>query len=111
MRNSNIKSGLLKEHFHTLSLRLVLIVIVSGILGISSFDMTYNNVTAQTLQEKCIPDIGINVSKSNCFSNTPTNPTYNIMNTDNARPPPEGTITYYNNSNSITNTNTNTSTR
>ena len=108
MRNSNIKSELLKKHFHTLSLRLVLIIIVSGLLGISSFDLTYNNITAQTLQEKCIPEIGINVSKSNCFSNTPSKPTYNVMNTDNARPPSEGTTTYFNNSNASTNTNTST---
>ena len=107
MRNSNIKPELLKKYFRTLSIRLVLIIIVSGLLGVSSFDLTYNNITAQTLQEKCIPDMGINVSKSNCFSNTPTEPTYNITNTDNARPPSESTTTYSNN----TNTNTNTSTR
>jgi hypothetical protein len=105
MRNSNIKSELLKKYFRTLSIRLVLIIIGSGLLGISSFDLTYNNITAQTLQEKCLPDMGINVSKSNCFSNTPTEPTYNITNTDNARPPSESTTTYSNN------TNTNTSTR
>lgn len=110
MGDSNIKSELLKKHFHTLSLKLVLIIIVSGLLGVSSFDLTFNNITAQTLQEKCIPDMGINVSKSNCFSNTPSSPTYNVMNTDNVRPPSEGTSTYSNNSNSSTNTNTNTNT-
>ena len=109
MRNSNMKSELLRKRFHTLSIRLVLIIIVSGLLGISSFDLTYNNITAQTLQEKCLPDMGTNVSKSNCLSNTPTKPTYDVMNTDNARPPSEGTTTYFNNSNS--NTNTNASTR
>ena len=109
MRNSNIKSELLKKYFHTLSIRLILIIIASGLLGISSFDLTYNNITAQTLQEKCLSDMGINVSKSNCLSNTPTKPTYNVMNTDNARPPSEGMTIYTNNSNS--NTNTNTSTR
>ena len=108
MTNSNIKSELLKKYFHPLSIRLVLIIIVSRLLGISSFDLTYNNITAQTLQEKCLPDMGINVSKSNCLSNTPTKPTYNIMNTDNARPPSEGTTTYFNNSNASTNTNTST---
>ena len=90
MRNSNIKSELIKKYFDKLSIRLVLIIIGSGLLGISSFDLTYNNITAQTLQEKCLPDMGINVSKSNCLSNTPTKPTYNVMNTDNARPPSEG---------------------
>jgi cytoskeletal protein RodZ len=107
MRNSSIKSELLKKYFRTLSIRLVLIIIVSGLLGISSFDLTYNNITAQTLQEKCLPDMGTNVSKSSCFSNTPTEPTYNVTNTDNARPPSESTTTYSNN----TNTNTNTSAR
>ena len=110
MRNSNIRSELLRKRFHTLSIRLVLIIIGTGLLGISSFDLTYNNITAQTLQEKCIPDMGINVSQSNCFSNTPAKPTYNIMNTDNARPPSEGMTTYSNNSNPNTNTNTNTNT-
>ena len=109
MTHSKIKPLLRNSFYHKLSMKLVLIVIVSGSLGISSFDLTYNNITAQTLQEKCIPDMGINVSKSNCLSDTPTKPTYNIMNTDNARPPSEGMTTYFNNSNP--NTNTNTSTR
>ena len=73
--------------------------------------MTQNELELKKAEEKCIPDMGINVSKSNCFSDTPTKPTYNIMNTDNARPPSEGMTTYFNNSNPNTNTNTNTSTR
>lgn len=106
MRNSNIKPGLRNKYFHTLSIRLVVIIIVSGLLGISFFDLTYNNIAAQTLQEKCTPDMGINISKSNCFSNTPTNPVYNVTSTDNVRPPPENTSTYSNNTNSNTNTST-----
>ena len=64
MSNSNIKPELHNKFFHKISIKLVLIVIVSGFLGISSFDLTYNNVTAQTLQGKCTPDMGINISKS-----------------------------------------------
>jgi hypothetical protein len=97
MRNSNVKSELLNKHSRKLSTKLVLIIIVSGFLGISSFNLTYNNVTAQTLQEKCTPDMGINISKSNCFSNAPTNPAYNVMNTDNVRPPPENEPSISNN--------------
>ena len=104
MRNSNIQQELHNKYFHKLSVKLVLIIIVSGFLGISSFDLTYNNISAQTLQGKCTPDMGINLSKSNCFSNTPTNPVYNVTNTDNVRPPSENNPTYSNNSNSNTNT-------
>lgn len=42
----------------------------------------YGLANAQTLQEKCNPDSGINISKSNCFSNTSTHPIYNVSNTD-----------------------------
>ena len=87
MRNSNIKSELHDKHFHKISIKLVLIIIVSGFLGISSFDLTNNSISAQTLQGKCTPDMGINISKSNCFSDAPTNPVYNVNNTDNVRPP------------------------
>ena len=89
MRNSNIQQELHSKYFHKLSIKLVLIIIVSGFLAISSFDLTYNDISAQTLQGKCTPDTGINLSKSNCFSNTPTNPVYNVTNTDNVRPPSE----------------------
>jgi len=44
--------------------------------------IVYSPANAQTLQEKCSPDSGINISKSNCFSNTPTHPVYNVSNTD-----------------------------
>ena len=87
MRDLNIKSELLNEHFHKLSVKLVLIIVVSGFLGISSFDLTQIDITAQTIQEKCTPDMGTNISKSNCLSNIPTNPVYNVPNTDNVRPP------------------------
>ena len=107
MSNSNIKPVLHNKHFHKLSIKLALIIIVSGFIGISSFDLTYNNIAAQNLQSKCTPDIGINVSKSNCLSNIPTNPVYNVTNTGNVRPPSENTPIYSNN----TNLNTNTSTR
>ena len=106
MRNSTIKSKLHNEHIHKISIKLVLIIIVLGFLGMSSFDLTHNNITAQTLQGKCTPDIGTNISKSNCFSNSPTNPVYNVPNTDNVRPPSENTSAYSNNSNSNTNTST-----
>ena len=106
MRNLKIKSKLYNEHFNKISIKLVLIIIVLGFLGISSFDLTHNNITAQTLQGKCTPDMGTNISKSNCFSNTPTNPVYNVTNTDNVRPPSENNPTYSNNSNSNTNTST-----
>ena len=104
MRNSNIKSELHYIRFHKMSIKLVLVIIVTGFLGISSFNLTYSNVTAQTLQAKCTPDTGVNVSRSNCFSNTPTNPVYNVTNTENVRPPSENTPTYSNNTNSNTNT-------
>ena len=55
------------------------------ILGI----MFFPPISAQTLQEKCTPDSGINVSKSNCFSNSPTHPTYNVSNTHSFAPPRE----------------------
>ena len=88
MGNSNIKSELYNKHFHKISTKLVLIIIiVSGFLGISSFDLTNDSISAQTLQGKCTPDMGINISKSNCFSDAPTNPVYNVTNTDNVRPP------------------------
>jgi hypothetical protein len=106
MSNSYIKPELRNKFFHKISIKLVLIFIVLGILGTSSFDLIYNNVTAQTLQGKCTPDMGINLSKSNCFSNAPTNPVYNVPNTDNVRPSSENTPTYYNNSNSNANTST-----
>ncbi|HKU83373.1 MAG TPA: hypothetical protein VJP58_04970 [Candidatus Nitrosocosmicus sp.] len=87
MRNSIIKSELHNKHFHKISIKLALIIIVSGFLGISTFDLTNNSISAQTLQGKCTPDMGINISKSNCFSDAPTNPVYNVTNTDNVRPP------------------------
>ena len=87
MRNLKIKSKLYNEHFHKISIKLALIIIVSGFLGISTFDLTNNSISAQTLQGKCTPDTGINISKSNCFSDAPTNPVYNVTNTDNVRPP------------------------
>jgi len=104
MRNPNIKPKLHYKHFHKLTTKLVLIIIVSGFLTISSFDLTYDNITAQTLQSKCTPDMGINLSKSNCFSNAPTDPVYNVTNTDNVRPPSENAPTYSNSTNSNANT-------
>ena len=87
MRNSNFKSELHNKDFHKISIKLALIIIVSGFLGISTFDLTNDSISAQTLQGKCTPDTGINISKSNCFSDAPTNPVYNVTNTDNVRPP------------------------
>lgn len=104
MRNACTKPKLHNKHFHKLTIKLVLIIIISGFLTISSFDLTYNSITAQTLQSKCTPDMGINVSKSNCFSNTPTSPAYNVTNTENVSPPSENTPTYSNSTNSNTNT-------
>ena len=88
MRNSISLFGQSGKNFDTLQPRLVLIITISGILVTSSIVLNFNNIQAQTLQEKCIPDSGINVSKSNCFSNAPTSPTYNATNTNNVRPPP-----------------------
>ena len=88
MRNSNIKAELHNKHYHKLNLILVLIIIVSGFMGISSSDLNNYNITALTLQEKCTPDMGTNVSKSNCFSNDASAPVHNVTNTDNVRPPP-----------------------
>ena len=87
MRDLNIESELPNEHFYKLSVKLVLIIVVSGFLGVPSFDLTQIDITAQTIQEKCTPDMGTNISKSNCLSNIPTNPVYNVPNTDNVRPP------------------------
>jgi hypothetical protein len=106
MKNSNIKSELHNKYSHNISLKLVLIIIVSGFLGILFFDLTHNSITAQTLQNKCTPDMGINISKSNCFSNAPTNPVFNVTNTDNVRPPSENTPIYADSSNSNANTST-----
>jgi hypothetical protein len=59
----------LNEHF-TLSVKFVLIIIVSGFLGVSSFDLTQIDITVQTLQEKCTPGMGTNISKSDCLSHS-----------------------------------------
>jgi hypothetical protein len=88
MRNSTSLSGQSGIYFGNLQIRLALIITISGILVTSSMVLNIDNIQAQTLQEKCIPDSGINVSKSNCFSNAPTSPTYNTTNTNNVRPPP-----------------------
>lgn len=48
--------------FLTLSYALVMIIQINP----------ESQVNGQTLQEKCSPDSGINISKSNCFSNEPT---------------------------------------
>ena len=89
MKYSKIKLDQCDKDFNKLSIHLVLLITISEIVGISSIDLNYDNVTAQTLQEKCNSDNGMNISKSNCFSNAPSNPVYNMTNTDNARPPPK----------------------
>ncbi|WP_148687692.1 hypothetical protein [Candidatus Nitrosocosmicus hydrocola] len=81
------------------TIKLVLVIIVSIIIGMSYIDLKYNSAFAQALQELCTPDRGINTSQSNCFSNAPTQPVYNNTNTNNVRPPPENTPTFANESN------------
>ena len=88
MKYSKVKLDQSDKYFNKLSIQLVLLITVSGIVGISSVDFNYDNATAQTLQEKCNSDNGMNISKSNCFSNAPSNPVYNMTNTNNVRPPP-----------------------
>ena len=75
------------KYFVKLSMQMVLLITITGIVGISSVDISHENANAQTVQEKCNSDIGMNVSKSNCFSNAPSNPVYNVTNTNNVRPP------------------------
>ncbi len=100
MRDSNVKPVQNIKYFDKLFTKLVSLIIVSGILGISYVDFTHNEISAQTVQEKCLPEIGINVSQSNCFPNAPINPVLNQTTTDNVRPPPEiGPTHYGNNSN------------
>lgn len=49
---------------------LLLTITVTATIGIASLVIPVNG---QTMQEKCTPDqTGINVSKSNCFSDIPT---------------------------------------
>ena len=87
MKYSNSKLDQNVSSFNKLSIHLVIIVIAVGIVGISSIDLSYYSVSAQTLQEKCNSDNGMNVSKSNCFSNAASSPVYNTTNTNNVRPP------------------------
>ncbi len=63
----------------------IIVIPVLMTLGI----MFHSPISAQTLQEKCTPDSGINVSKSNCFSNSRTHPTFNVSNTNTFAPPRE----------------------
>lgn len=72
-----------------------LILIAFSILNIS----TQKTTEAQVTLYKCSPDSGINISKSNCFSNAPSDPVFNNTNTNNVRPPPENAPTFANNSN------------
>lgn len=113
MRDSNVKPEQNIKYFDKLFTKLASLIIVSGILAISYVDFTHNKINAQTVQEMCLPETGINVSQSNCFSDAPINPVFNKTTTDNVRPPPEIGPTYYaNNSNwAIFQTNTNTSNR
>ena len=87
MKYSNNKLDRNVSSFNKLSIQLVILIIAIGIVGISSMDLSYYSVTAQTLQEKCNSDNGINISKSNCFSNAASSPVYNATNTNNVRPP------------------------
>jgi hypothetical protein len=61
----------------------VTVYVVIGIFMILYIGSLIDSLAnAQTLQEKCNPNSGINISKSNCLSNTPTHPVYNVSNTD-----------------------------
>lgn len=88
MKLLKMKSDQNYKYFVKLSMQLVLLITATGIVGISSVDIGHENANAQTVQEKCNSDSGMNVSKSNCFSNAPSNPVYNATNTNNVRPPP-----------------------
>ena len=55
---------------------IMLVISVSLIFG----SMYSSLISDQITQEKYISDIGINVSKSNCFSNSPTQPTFCFSN-------------------------------
>lgn len=97
MRNLITKPELDTKNFDKSFLKLVSFIIFSGVAGLLYYDLVYQNAFAQTLQELCTPDRGINTSQSNCFSNAPVQPTYNMTTTDNARPPSEIGPTYANN--------------
>jgi hypothetical protein len=88
MKLLKIKSDQDYKYFVKLSIQLVILITATGIVDISTVDIGHENANAQTLQEKCNSDSGMNVSKSNCFSNAPSNPVYNATNTNNVRPPP-----------------------
>ncbi|GKS62619.1 MAG: hypothetical protein AB7U98_13910 [Candidatus Nitrosocosmicus sp.] len=91
-------NGKLKQN-KKLTMRVFMVIIFSGILGVSYIDFKYNDAFAQALQELCTPDRGINTSQSNCFSNAQSQPVYNSTNTNNVRPPPEIGPTYANETN------------
>lgn len=99
MRHSNATPEQHTEHFNKSFAKLVSLLVVSGMLGLPYYDFAYHSAFAQALQELCTPDRGINTSQSNCFSNAPVQPVYNMTTTENARPPPEIGPTYANDSN------------
>ena len=99
MSDSSLKPEQHIIHSKGLFTKLISLSIVSGILGLSIIDFKNDSTFAQTLQELCTPDRGINTSQSNCFSNAPTQPVYNMTTTENARPPPEIGPTYANSTN------------
>lgn len=72
--NQNIKN--INWH-RTLSFTLVFLTLSYALVMIIQFKPELQ-VNGQTLQEKCSPDSGINISKSNCFSNEPTSIGKNI---------------------------------
>lgn len=52
-----------------LSVALLTLIVTTTLVAVS---LSIIQVNAQTLQEKCSPDSGVNISKSNCFSELPT---------------------------------------
>ncbi|WP_148685700.1 hypothetical protein [Candidatus Nitrosocosmicus hydrocola] len=90
LRNTHLNLRTIKNCVFVFS-----ILITFTILNIA----TQNVTEAQVTSYKCSPDSGINISKSNCFSNAAGSPVYNNTNTNNVRPPPDNNSTYVNSSN------------
>lgn len=51
------------------SMMFLILALATGLAVTSISDLPANG---QTLQEKCTPDSGVNISKSNCFSTVPS---------------------------------------
>jgi hypothetical protein len=83
---SSVKSH--EMPFPRLSLKAVLLIITvfAFSVGMFSIDSTCKNLDPKTVQQKCIPDMGTNISKFNCSFNAASAPVYNMTSTENVRP-------------------------